>query len=202
MKERRRFRTSVHLMVALGVLGLAGGMALAQGGEAIEWWVLGGGGGSSSDGGSVALYDTLGQPLVGPSSGGGDVALGTGYWYGWPIPTAVELAWFTATPREGVIALAWETASEIDLLGFHVYRAEAVDGPRTRLTGDLLPGQAPGSPVGAVYEFVDEAVAPGVTYWYWLADVDTHGAATLHGPVSAGAPGGGSYRVYLPVVSK
>jgi hypothetical protein len=52
---------------------------------------------------------------------------------------------------DGAITLAWETASEMDLLGFHLYRAEAVSDPRTRLTEDLLPVQAPGSPVGAGY---------------------------------------------------
>jgi hypothetical protein len=188
------------MFLSILALVLTAGVALAQGSAAIDWWVVAGGGEPSSSG-DVALNDTLGQPVVGSSSGG-NVALGAGYWYGWPIPTAVELAWFTAAPREGVVALAWETASEIDLLGFHLYRAEAVDGPRTRLTGDMLPGQAPGSPVGAVYEFVDEAVAPGVSYWYWLEAVDVRGAATLHGPVSAGMPAGASYRVYLPLVNR
>lgn len=141
----------------------------------------------------MVLNDTLGQPIVGPSSGDGDVALGAGYWYGWPIPTAVELAWFTATARDGAIVLEWEMASQIGLLGFHIYRAEAVDGPRTRLTGDLLPGQAPDSR----YEFVDEVVTPGVSYWYWLEVVDVNGVATLHGPVSATADET-SYAIYLP----
>jgi CSLREA domain-containing protein len=117
-------------------------------------------------------------------------------------PTVVTLSSFTATATEGVVLLEWETASEIGLLGFHIYRAEVVDGPRTRLNTELLPGQAPGSPVGGSYEFVDEAVAPGVTYWYWLADVDVRGAATLHGPVSAGVAAGAAHRVYLPVVSR
>jgi hypothetical protein len=189
-------RTIRILLAILGILGLAGA-ALAQGGTpAIDWWVLAGGGAPAS-GGTIVLNDTLGQPIVGSSSGG-DVALGAGYWYGSSNPTAVELAWFAATARDGAVVLAWETASEIDLLGFHVYRAEAVDGRRTRLNEALLPGQAPGSPVGAVYEFVDDAVAPGVTYWYWLADVDTHGAATLHGPVSASK----GYSIYLPLLSR
>jgi hypothetical protein len=39
--------------------------------------------------------------------------------------------------------------------------------------------------VGASYQFADESAAPGVTYYYWLEDVDTYGSATLHGPVSA-----------------
>jgi hypothetical protein len=188
------------LILVLGVLGLAAGAALAQGGEAIDWWVVAGGGAPSTNGSNVTLNDTLGQPLVGPSFGGGNVALGTGYWYGWPIPTAVELAWFTATAREGAVALAWETASEIDLLGFHLYRAEAVDGPRTRLNTEILPGQAPGSSTGAAYEFVDGTVAPGATYWYWLEIVDTNGATARQGPLSATA--GGGYRLYLPLLHR
>jgi hypothetical protein len=189
------------LLLFLGLLGLAGGVALAQGSTAIEWWVLGGGGGSSNDGGSVALCDTLGQLIVGPSSGG-NVTLGAGYWYGVSAPTAVELVSFSATARDGAIVLAWETASEIDLLGFHLYRAEAVDGPRTRLDTELIPGQAPGSPTGAVYQFLDEGVSPGVTYWYWLADVDVQGLAALHGPVSATVQSAEWYRIYLPLVSR
>ena len=119
------------------------------------------------------------------------------------IPTAVTLASFTATATaDGQVRLAWETASELELLGFHLYRAESVDGPQIRLNEELIPGQAPGSPVGGSYEFVDEAVVPGVTYWYWLADVDVRGAATLHGPASAVVPVDASYRVYLPLVNK
>jgi hypothetical protein len=85
------------VFLSLAVLLLAfGGLALAQGG-AIDWWVIAGGGGPSS-GTAVALNDTLGQPVIGPSSGNG-VSLGAGYWYGAQAPTAVELAWFTATAR-------------------------------------------------------------------------------------------------------
>lgn len=192
-------RTVLFLIGVLAILGPAAGAALAQGSAAIEWWVLGSGGGPSS-GSTVAINDTLGQPIVGLSSGGG-AALGAGYWYDASVPTAVELAWFTATARDSAVVLAWETASEVDLLGFNVYRAEAEGGVRTRLNEALIPAQAPGSPMGAVYDLVDEAVAPGATYWYWLAALDLHGEATARGPVSAtaGEPG---YDVYLPLVNK
>jgi len=73
-------RTILILMAALGILGLAGGAALALGSAAINRWVISGGGAPSS-GGSVTLNDTLGQPIIGPSSGG-NVSLGAGYWYG------------------------------------------------------------------------------------------------------------------------
>jgi hypothetical protein len=113
----------------------------------------------------------------------------------------VELASFAAVAQDGVIVLTWETATELDLLGFHLYRAESPDGPQARLNEALIPGQAPGSPGGGVYEFVDGAVVPGVTYWYWLEDVGAHGRATRHGPVSALLTGEG-YRSYLPVIHK
>jgi hypothetical protein len=60
----------------------------------------------------------------------------------------------------------------------------------------LIPGQMPGSPVGAVYTFLDDNVVTGMTYYYWLEDVDVYGVATPHGPVTAGLPPG--RRLVLP----
>jgi hypothetical protein len=100
-------------------------------------------------------------------------------------PTAVELLSFTATPKRKAIRLDWETASEIDNLGFNVYRSESLEGERVQLNAALIPRQNPGSPLGAVYTWRDGAVTPGVTYYYWLEDVDLNGRATLHGPESA-----------------
>lgn len=116
-------------------------------------------------------------------------------------PTAVTLADFGATATDGVVLLEWETASEVDLLGFHIYRAETPDGSQTRLNAALIPGQAPGSPVGAVYHFQDKAVSavPG-TYYYWLEDVDVYGVATRHGPVSVQVSPGSQHRFYLPLL--
>jgi hypothetical protein len=106
-----------------------------------------------------------------------------------PEPTAIELASFTATPQASAILLQWETATELDNLGFNLYRANMPDGLRTQLNASLIPAQNPGSPVGATYTFLDEGVQPGLTYHYWLEDVDVYGVGTLHGPVAAIAPG-------------
>jgi subtilisin family serine protease len=100
-------------------------------------------------------------------------------------PTSVELARFEAEADGRSIRVQWETATEVDNLGFNLYRAEAPDGLRTQLNDGLIPCQAAGSPVGAAYQLVDESVWPGVTYYYWLEDVDVYGVAALHGPVSA-----------------
>lgn len=71
------------LLLALALL--AGHGVLAQGSRpAVDWWVVAGGGASANgSGGDVMLQDTLGQPIVGPSSSaGGQVALSAGYWTG------------------------------------------------------------------------------------------------------------------------
>jgi len=108
-----------------------------------------------------------------------------------PAPTAVTLAGFTATALDSAVRLSWETASELDNLGFHFYRAPSAEGPWTRITPSLIPGLG-SSPEGKRYSWVDTGLSNGVTYFYRLEDVDRSGLATAHGPVSAtpGASGG------------
>jgi hypothetical protein len=102
-------------------------------------------------------------------------------------PTAVELASFRAELQGDAVLLSWETANELDSLGFNLYRAESLAGPRARLNAALIPAQSPGSVIGAAYEFVDDSVMAGASYHYWLEDVAANGVATLHGPVSVEA---------------
>jgi hypothetical protein len=111
-------------------------------------------------------------------------------------PTAVVLTDFTAawansdrsasTERGAAgIVLRWETASELDNLGFNVYRASKKNGPWTMLNMQLIPSLVPpGSPIGASYEWTDAGAKQGQKYFYMLEDVDLHGTATKHGPVA------------------
>ncbi|MDX9953027.1 MAG: hypothetical protein RBT75_02980 [Anaerolineae bacterium] len=99
-------------------------------------------------------------------------------------PTAVVLVYFTGVPTGAGVRLTWETAAELNTLGFNLYRAEALGAPRVRVNGALIPSQVPGGVFGATYTFVDVAVTPGATYFYWLEEVDTQGVITLYGPVS------------------
>jgi len=99
-------------------------------------------------------------------------------------PTAVTLARFEATPQSGAIRVTWETAQELENLGFNLYRGENVAGPWQQLNAALIPSQAPGAVFGAVYEWLDTEVQAGLTYYYLLEEVDIHGRSTFHGPVS------------------
>ncbi len=98
--------------------------------------------------------------------------------------TRVELVSFEASPSNGAVALRWETATELDNLGFHLYRATSEEGPYARITTKLVPGLG-SSPEGARYSYVDSGLENGTTYFYKLEDVETTGATELHGPVSA-----------------
>ena len=101
----------------------------------------------------------------------------------WGATTAVTLVSLEATRTENGVVVSWRTASELDNLGFHVYRAPAAEGPYERLTATLIPGLG-SSPVGATYQYVDSS-AEGETIYYELEDVETTGRTELHGPVPA-----------------
>jgi hypothetical protein len=100
------------------------------------------------------------------------------------IPTAVTLSTFEATPQGEAILVTWETASELDNVGFNLYRSTAAAGPYTLLNGALIPPQNPGMVLGGVYEWLDADVQPGATYFYKLEDIDVKGVSTFHGPIS------------------
>lgn len=102
-------------------------------------------------------------------------------------PLAVVLASFDATARPTDILVTWESASEIDNLGFNLYRSESANGERIRLNGEMIPSQAPGGG-GASYEWEDGTVSTPATYYYWLETVDLAGGTNMHGPVSADFP--------------
>lgn len=106
------------------------------------------------------------------------------------MPTAVTLASFSAVPAGAAIQITWETAQELENLGFNLYRGATPAGPWIRLNAALIPAQAPGAAFGAIYTWLDEAPEPEQPTYYRLEDVNLYGGSTFHGPVSAvaGAP--------------
>ena len=102
-------------------------------------------------------------------------------------PTAVQLASFSAMPRQGGgVLLEWKTREEIRNLGFNVFR---LDGPgRQRLNPSIIAGSAllirGGRPQHAAktYQWFDPNGTPQSTYE--LEDVDLNGTRMAHGPVS------------------
>ena len=98
----------------------------------------------------------------------------------------VELVSFDANPSGSAILVTWETGAEVDNAGFALFREAAGTQDYLQIT-DLIPAQ--GTPTsGASYSFTDTDVVRGVTYDYWLVEVETSGKWTAHGPASARLP--------------
>jgi hypothetical protein len=88
---------------------------------------------------------------------------------------AVPLASFSAISVPGSIHVVWETVSELNVQGYHLYRADVAGGTWTRLNPELIPSQAPGSPQGFSYAWADATVARGLSYWYRVVAVGPDG---------------------------
>jgi len=100
------------------------------------------------------------------------------------FPTLVKLSYFKAIPGDKKVILEWETKSEINNMGFNLYRSyDPVDG-YVRINKSLIPGLGD-SVIGRTYTYTDLDVKNGITYYYLLEDVDRDLTTTRHGPVSA-----------------
>jgi hypothetical protein len=89
--------------------------------------------------------------------------------------TAIAL-YFTGnltTTLEAIIT--WETETEVNTAGFHVYRGESEEGPWERVTSSFIPSKSPDDFTGAEYEFRDPNVEQGKTYFYQLEELETSG---------------------------
>ena len=125
----------------------------------------------------------VGTPLTATATFGGETAEFSGN-VTVANATAVRLLSFEALPSDGAVELTWRTGSEVNNLGFHLYRGPSADGPWTRLTSSLVPGLG-FSATGAAYAWRDSGLANGTRYFYRLEDVDSRSGSTFHGPVSA-----------------
>jgi hypothetical protein len=101
------------------------------------------------------------DPIV-PELQGTDVAL------------PVQLSAFTVVPvKEGVI-VKWQTESELNNLGFDVYRSESLDGTFVKVNQTRIQGAGTDATPHS-YKFIDESVEVGKTYYYYIEDISYSG---------------------------
>jgi len=112
-------------------------------------------------------------------------------------PTNVRVFDFTAAFNvpDKVVELNWETASEFDILGFNVLRSKSKVGGREQLNEDLILADNPGGS-GSSYNFVDDSITMGSTYYYWIEVVETGGGRESVGPRDVRS----GYLFYIPFV--
>ena len=97
-------------------------------------------------------------------------------------PTAVEgvvKASLRATARPDGVWIAWETATEVQILGFNVLRRVS-DVAFERVNEEFIWAQYSGADQGAAYALRDEEVASGMTYEYELEVVPLEGDECRH----------------------
>jgi hypothetical protein len=84
----------------------------------------------------------------------------------------VKLSLLTATASENVIVICWRTETEVNNLGFSIYRSEEKDGKYTKIA--FIPG-AGSSMMPIDYQFIDDNIKQDQPYFYYLEDVDVAG---------------------------
>jgi hypothetical protein len=99
-------------------------------------------------------------------------------------PLSVDLSSFTAyyDPPKFQVTLKWSTQSEINNLGFDVYRSESLDGTFTKVNQTYIPGAGTDG-IPHSYRFSDENVEVGKTYYYRLEDISYNGERNRSYPI-------------------
>jgi hypothetical protein len=101
------------------------------------------------------------------------------------IPTAVCMDSFSAQARGQGVLLAWQTASEVDTLGFNVLRSENPHGTFVAINEEFIFAERAGSASSAAYTYLDKHVVAGQTYYYTLEIVQLDGQVERYGMVNA-----------------
>jgi hypothetical protein len=99
-------------------------------------------------------------------------------------PTAIELASFSAVDCKDHIRVTWSTAHELDNAGFRLHRSLSRNDQFVQINDGLIAAKGD-AVLGATYAFADYHVKQGVTYYYWLEDVDRQSYRRIHGPTTA-----------------
>ncbi|MEM7539867.1 MAG: SdrD B-like domain-containing protein [Chloroflexota bacterium] len=116
-------------------------------------------------------------------------------------PTAIELVSFVAVPTNDAIRVRWETNSEVDTFGFHLYRSTSEQlAEAVRVNMQMVPAQGES---GGIYTYLDESALANVAYAYWLVEIENGVEAQAYGPVRATLQVASvGYWVYLPAVAR
>jgi hypothetical protein len=155
-----------------GGAGATGGLGTGGGGGG--GGLFGGGGGgtngmSGGGGGGGSGFAPAGGTLTnGVRSGDGLVQITY-------TVVAARLRSFGAGRSQAGVVVRWRTATEVDTLGFNVFRS--VGNHRVRLNARLIAAHGPGR-----YSYADRRAPASRPLVYWLQAVDGAGARTWYGP--------------------
>jgi hypothetical protein len=90
------------------------------------------------------------------------------------ITLPVKFSGISADVNEAGVTIKWHTEHEMDNLGFNVFRSTSPEGSYTKLNRRLIEGQGT-SAVPRDYEYIDNRVTEGETYYYKVEALDLSG---------------------------
>ncbi len=96
----------------------------------------------------------------------------------------VTLLSFSASGGNDAVILDWATGSEIDLMGFNLYRSTESVENFDRLNSTLIPSQ--GGAEFTEYEYIDGETEVGVDYFYRLSTIELNGSEHIIGATISG----------------
>jgi serine protease len=103
------------------------------------------------------------------------------------VTLAVTLSSFLAIWQDAAL-LKWSTASETELLGWNIYRAQEADIQSAIKLNPSLIAPALEASQGAQYSFTDSETAAGSTYYYWLEALSYNSQSDIFGHISLTIP--------------
>jgi len=117
-------------------------------------------------------------------------------------PTSAGLAGVSARAHGDAILVTWETSTEIEIVGFDIYRSEAADGEFIKLNDEMIMAEAflEDPLYGQTYTWLDAGALCGQTYYYYIEVIGPSGAS-----VSSSDPIAATWyccQIYLPMVLK
>lgn len=80
------------------------------------------------------------------------------------------------------ILIEWKTESELDVIGYNIFKSEKPDDDYEQVNTNLIP-VAPDPFAENDYSYLDLDVIAGHTYYYKLQSLSADGTQTLHGPI-------------------
>ncbi len=115
-------------------------------------------------------------------------------------PTAITLLSFTAERQGSGVLLRWVTGSERDTVGFLLLRSTTGDraGAMPIVTTPIPAQGSAGS--GASYQWFDRTAQAGVSYHYWLVEIEADGDQNEFSVISPAVQF--TYRVLVPIIQR
>ena len=132
---------------------------------------------------------------------GAGVGLGVNRWVQITAePINVILQAFHGAASGGDVTLTWNTAFEVDVAGFRLYRSRDANDGYQGIGPALIPGLL--EPAGASYSWTDAGLAQGGWYYMLEAVSSTGQTVDAAGPVFVETRATPIYRLFLPTVEK